>query len=38
MIAELEEEVKEKEKEIKRLGDGWSDSEEMLIGLQNMMS
>ena len=38
MIAELEEEVKEKEKEIKRLGDGGSDSEEMLTGLRNMMS
>ena len=38
MIAELEEEVKEKEKEIKRLGDGWADSEEMLTGLRNRMS
>ena len=38
MISELEEEVKDKEKEIKRLGDGWSDSEEKLTGLRNMMS
>ena len=38
MIAELEEEVKDKEKEIKRLGDGWSDSEEKRTGLRNMMS
>ena len=37
-IAELEEEIKEKEKEIKRLGNGWSDSEEMLMGLRNMTS
>ena len=26
MISELEEEVKDKEKEIRRLGDGWSDA------------
>ena len=38
MIAELEEEVKDKEKEIKRLGDGWPDPEEKLMGLKNMMS
>ena len=37
-IAGLEEEVKDKEEEIKRLGDGWSDSEEMLTGLINRMS
>ena len=38
IIAELEQEVKDKEKEIKRLEDEWSDSDEMLMGLRNMMS
>ena len=37
MIVELKEEVKDKKKEIKRLGDGWSDSEEILMGLRNII-
>ena len=36
-VAELEGKVKEKEEEIKRLGDRWLDLEEKLTGLRDMM-